>query len=133
MSTFVYIYIIIVLIKRYSADEITRNVCFKTASELVKNLNKCRFSLKSVVDLMQDRGTTCRSKCDVRMNNIESRMIPWKALFLRSAAFHTNLKLVWGRETTEYILSSTAHHQKMMDSRFGIHKTAEKRMHNVSN
>eukprot|EP00105_Crassostrea_gigas_P040212 XP_019924360.1 PREDICTED: uncharacterized protein LOC105331977 isoform X2 [Crassostrea gigas] len=24
---------------------------------------------------MQDRGTTCRSKCDVRMNNIESRMI----------------------------------------------------------
>lgn len=59
-------------------------------------------------------GTTCRSKCDVRMNNIESRMIPWKALFLRSAAFHTNLKLVWGRETTEYILSSTAHHQKMV-------------------
>nr|XP_034307905.1 uncharacterized protein LOC105331977 isoform X2 [Crassostrea gigas] len=56
MSTFVYIYIIIVLIKRYSADEITRNVCFKTASELVKNLNKCRFSLKSVVDLMQDNG-----------------------------------------------------------------------------
>lgn len=41
----------------------------------MKNLNKCRFSLKSVADLMQDRGTTCRSKCDVRMNNIESRMI----------------------------------------------------------